>query len=76
MDDIDCAAERIDAFNTVALQAVLARSAGPASTGVCRACGSLIEPERLRANPHARHCKDCAAEIEAESRRSHRCGPR
>ena len=76
MDDIDCAAERIDAFNAVALQAVLARSMGPASSGVCSACGSTIEPERLRATPHAKHCKECAAEIEAENRRHSRCGPR
>ena len=76
MDDIDCAAERIDAFNSLALQAVLARASGPASTGVCKACGSLIEQERLRANPNARHCRDCACEIEAESRRHNRCGPR
>ena len=76
MDDIDCAAERIDAFNAVALQAVLSRSSGPTSTGVCRACGCAIEAERLRATPHARHCKECAAEIEAESRRKNRCGPR
>ena len=76
MDDIDCAAERIDAFNAVALQAVLARSMGPTSSGVCRACGCTIEPERLRVNPHAKHCKECAAEVEAESRRHNRCGPR
>lgn len=76
MDDIDCAAERIDAFNSLALKAVLARSAGPASSGVCRACGALIEQERLRANPNAHHCRDCASEIETESRRRNRCGPR
>lgn len=76
MDDIDCAAERIEAFNSVALQAVLARNLGPASTGVCRACGAIIEAERLRANPHAHHCRECAADLEAESRRKNRCGPR
>ncbi|OJX77464.1 TraR/DksA C4-type zinc finger protein [Magnetospirillum sp. 64-120] len=76
MDDIDCAAERIDAFNKVALQMVLARTSGPASSGVCKACGSLIEPERLRVTPHARHCTECAEELEAESLRKNRCGPR
>lgn len=76
MDDIDCAAERIEAFNAVALQAVLTRMEGPASSGICKACGCDIEAERLAANPHARHCRECAAEIEAESRRKHRCGPR
>ncbi|MBR9973061.1 TraR/DksA C4-type zinc finger protein [Magnetospirillum sulfuroxidans] len=76
MDDIDCAAERIDAFNAVALQAVLARSSGAVSSGICSACGCDIEADRLRATPHARHCKECAADIEAESRRHNRCGPR
>ncbi|MGE4281017.1 MAG: TraR/DksA C4-type zinc finger protein [Magnetospirillum sp.] len=76
MDDIDCAAERIDAFNKVALQMVLSRSLGPASSGVCKACGALIEAERLRANPNARHCTECAEDLEAESRRKNRCGPR
>lgn len=76
MDDIDCAAERVDAFNEVALKAVLERMSGPASTGVCKACGCDIEAERLTANPHARHCRECADEIEAENQRKRRCGPR
>ncbi|MBF0324891.1 TraR/DksA C4-type zinc finger protein [Magnetospirillum moscoviense] len=76
MDDIDCAAERVEAFNAVALKAVLDRMAGPASSGTCRACGCSIEDERLQANPHARHCRECADEIEAETRRKNRCGPR
>lgn len=76
MDDIDCAAERVEAFNAGALRAVLDRAPGPASSGVCTACGCDIEAERLAANPHARHCRDCADEIEAENRRKRRCGPR
>jgi RNA polymerase-binding transcription factor DksA len=76
MDDIDCAAERVEAFNAVALQSVLSRMAGPASSGICQACGSAIEDERLQASPHARHCRECAADIEAETRRKNRCGPR
>ncbi len=76
MDDIDCAAERVDAFTEVALKAVLSRMDGPVSSGICHSCGCDIEVERLRANPRARHCRECAAEIEAESRRTSRCGPR
>lgn len=76
MDDIDCAAERIEAFNTVALQAVLTRLDGPSSTGICHECGCAIEPERLKANPSARHCRECADDLEKESRRARLCGPR
>lgn len=78
MDDIDCAAERVDAFNEGALRAVLQRhpATGPMSSGVCLACGAAIEADRVAANPHARHCRDCADEIEAENRRKRRCGPR
>jgi len=76
MDDIDCAAERIEAFNSVALRAVLNRLDGPSSSGVCVECGCAIESERLKANPQARHCCECADEIERESRRARLCGPR
>jgi RNA polymerase-binding transcription factor DksA len=76
MDDIDCAAERIEAFNTVALQAVLTRLDGPSSTGICHECGCAIEPERLKANPRARHCRECADDLEQASRRARLCGPR
>lgn len=76
MDDIDCAAERIEAFNTVALRAVLTRLDGPSSSGVCHECGCAIEPERLKANPRARHCRECADQLEQESRRARLCGPR
>lgn len=76
MDDIDCAAERIEAFNSVALKAVLTRLDGPSSSGVCHECGCAIEHERLKANPRARHCRECADDIERESRRARLCGPR
>lgn len=77
MDDIDCTAERVEAFNTVALRMVLNRlEDGPVSTGICHDCGAEIEPERLKANPRAKHCRDCASEIEAERARTQRCGPR
>jgi RNA polymerase-binding transcription factor DksA len=76
MDDIDCAAERIEAFNRGALQAVLHRMDGPSSNGICQECGCDIEAERLAVNPSARHCRDCAEDIEQESRRSRLRGPR
>ncbi|MCR6629106.1 MAG: TraR/DksA C4-type zinc finger protein [Magnetospirillum sp.] len=76
MDDIDCAAERIEAFNAGALKAVLNRMDGPSSSGVCQDCGCVIETDRLKANPRARYCRECADEIEQESRRSRLCGPR
>ncbi|TAN56789.1 MAG: TraR/DksA family transcriptional regulator [Rhodospirillales bacterium] len=74
MDDLDRAAERTEAFNEVALHVVLSRMSGPQSTGVCRACGDLIEPERLKITPTTRFCSDCANDEEARLRRSRRCG--
>jgi RNA polymerase-binding transcription factor DksA len=76
MDEIDSAAERIDAFNAVALRAVLTRLDGPSSSGICQECGTTIEADRLKANPRARHCRECADEIEQESKRARLCGPR
>lgn len=76
MDDIDCAAERIEAFNSVAIKAVLNRLDGPSSSGICQECGCTIEEDRLRANPRARHCRECADELEQASRRARLCGPR
>ncbi len=76
MDDIDFATERAETFNATALQMVLRRQSAAVSTGICLSCSEPIETERLEANPHARHCCDCAAEEEAVSRRVKRCGPR
>lgn len=77
MDEIDFATERAEAFTKVALQQVLSRAGeGVPSTGICRSCNDDIEPERLRANAHARLCRECAAEEEAMSQRVRRCGPR
>lgn len=77
MDEIDFATERAEAFTKVALQQVLSRANESApSTGICRACSDEIEPERLRANAHARLCSECAAEEEALRLRTRRCGPR
>lgn len=77
MDEIDFATERAETFTKVALEAVLSRSgAGGLSNGVCTACQEPIESERLRANAHARLCRECADEQEALSQRARRCGPR
>jgi RNA polymerase-binding transcription factor DksA len=76
MDEIDMAAERVEVLNAAAIQAVLGRTETVLSTGVCRACNEAIEEERLRANPYARHCRDCADEVEAQARMAQRCGPR
>jgi hypothetical protein len=61
-DDIDNAMERIEAFNAVAISAVLDRPEAPLSDGICKTCGEAIEPDRLKANPRARDCAWCAAE--------------
>lgn len=77
MDEIDFATERAETFTKVALQAVLSRAeAGGPSNGICTACQEAIEAERLRANAHARLCRECADEQEALSQRTRRCGPR
>ena len=76
MDEIDFACERAESFNAMALQMVLQRIDSGRSSGICRACHAPIETERLHANPHARHCCDCAEEEEQRSQRAKRCGPR
>jgi len=76
MDEIDFASERAESFNAMALQMVLQKLDMTRSTGVCRACNMPIEADRLQANPHARHCCDCAEEEEARNNRVKRCGPR
>jgi len=76
MDEIDLAAERTDMLNAAAIQAVLGKNETVLSTGICRACNETIEPERLQANPYAKHCRDCADEAEARAKMARRCGPR
>lgn len=76
MDEIDLATERTESFTLMALQATLRRTGAEPSNGICRTCGMDIEPERLRVNPYAPHCCDCAAEEEDRSKRAKRCGPR
>lgn len=76
MDEIDLAAERIDMLNAAAIQAVLGKTETVLSTGTCRACNESIEADRLRANPYAKLCRDCADEAEAKAQMARRCGPR
>jgi RNA polymerase-binding transcription factor DksA len=76
MDDIDLAAERVEVLNAAAIQAVLGKVETVPSDGTCRACGEEIEQERLKANPYAKHCRDCADEAEARAKMARRCGPR
>jgi RNA polymerase-binding transcription factor DksA len=75
MDDVDCAAERIEAFNQMALSMVLHQQGRHRSTGICKSCGCIIEPQRLSVNPYASHCWECADELEQERRRVQRSGP-
>jgi RNA polymerase-binding transcription factor DksA len=76
VDDIDCAAERVEAFREVALRVVLDRLSGPRSSGICQSCFETIEPERIELIPSARHCSYCAAEEEASFRLTQRRGHR
>ncbi|OAN49595.1 hypothetical protein A6A04_19070 [Paramagnetospirillum marisnigri] len=76
MDEIDLAAERVEVLNATAIQAVLGRAETILSDGICRTCGEEIESDRLRANPYAKNCRDCADEAEAKAKLARRCGPR
>lgn len=74
-DEIDAAAERIEAFNAAALKAALTRPAPVRNdTGECRNCGEQVESDRLAAMPHAHHCAGCAAAIEEDRAREKRRG--
>ena len=75
MDEIDLAADMAALFNDAAVEAARQRKAGPPSNGVCQACAEAIEAERLKANPYAQLCADCAAEAEAEAVKTRRRGP-
>lgn len=75
MDEVDFAAESMEAFNHAAIQALRERRNVTVSTGFCKSCGEVIEEERLAANPSALHCCDCAAEEEEKRKRAKLCGP-
>jgi len=76
-DDADRASEVIAAREAAGVRQVLAGMAdqGPGS-GICNGCSEPIEPERLKANPRARLCGECACEAEQEAKRLRRAGPR
>lgn len=74
MDEIDIANERVEHLNRVAIQSALGTQPRQPSSGICRTCAMPIEPDRLRANPFAQSCCDCAAEAEAARQRARRVG--
>ena len=74
MDEADVANDRAEQFIAEALKAARLKKDEAPSTGVCRSCEELIEAERLRINPTARLCAECAAEDEASRKRAHRVG--
>lgn len=78
VDDIDCANERGQFYtdSALALHAHTFRQRTIPATGVCHRCGELIDRNRLRANPHARDCYDCASDDEVERQRVRRRGAR
>jgi len=77
VDEIDTANERVEHMTVAAIRAALSsRQPRTLSSGVCQSCDLPIEPERLRANPYALTCRDCAAEEEAERQRARRTGGR
>lgn len=74
MDEADLANDRAEQFVADALRTARAKTDATPSTGVCQSCGDVIEPERLRANPTAQLCRDCAAEEEDAKKRAQRLG--
>jgi RNA polymerase-binding transcription factor DksA len=74
MDEIDEANDKAEQFNTAAVRAARVKADTTPSSGICQSCREPIEPERLRANPAARLCRDCAAEDEAARKRARRVG--
>jgi len=74
MDEADLANDRAELFTSEAVRAARAKLDRTPSTGVCKSCSEVIESERLRANPAARLCRDCAAEDEAARKRTRRVG--
>ena len=74
MDEIDAANERVEHMTMAAIRTALNGRPRTPSSGVCQSCDLPIEPERLRANPFAVACCDCAAEQEAERPRARRTG--
>lgn len=74
MDEADLANDKAEQYIAEAIRQARAKADVAPSTGVCRSCSVTIEPERLRANPAARLCQDCAAEAEEARKRVQRVG--
>ena len=70
MDEVDVANAKAEEFTADAVRAARAKLDMAPSNGICRSCEEAIEPERLRANPSAHLCCDCAAEEEAARKRA------
>lgn len=73
-DDIDLANDIAEIYISDAIRTARARQVAEPSDGICKTCGTTIEPERLHANPAALMCSDCAIEAEANKRRAQRTG--
>lgn len=73
MDEIDHATERAEAFNRVALSAVINRPR-QRGDGTCKNCRDPIESDRLKVNPLALHCAECASALEEDRARQQRRG--
>jgi phage/conjugal plasmid C-4 type zinc finger TraR family protein len=76
MDEVDVANERAEHLTSMAIKVALSRQSQVPSSGICRVCGERIENARLRANPSAPTCCDCAAEEDAERQRRRKLGGR
>ena len=74
MDEVDLANDRAEQIISDAVRAARAKANTSPSNGICQSCGEQIEEQRLRANPSARLCCDCAAEEEAARKRVQRVG--
>lgn len=70
-DDVDAAAERIEAFTASALAAMARPAVTRPDDGLCRTCRLPIEDGR-----ESNICMDCAEEAEAEKARLARTGRR
>lgn len=70
-DEIQCALMDRHRRQAVQIEAALDRL-GRGEYGICRACGELIDPARLRALPFAQRCAPCQARAERGVRRGAR----
>lgn len=74
MDEVDVANDKAEQFTAEAVRAARAKMGAQPSNGICRSCNETIEADRIRANPSAQLCCDCAAEEEEAKKRAQRLG--